>query len=215
VLQQLTQYDWIIFSSNNGVKYFLERAGEKKFQLFKGRVAVVGEHTQKELQRFNRQADLLPQTFSAQGLLAAFEKIDLAGKRILLPGSDIARQELQRGLEARGAVVQRLTVYRTMCASAEKALQIKQAINEKNIDAILFFSPSAVRCLVEILDTDFISALRKRIIVFAAIGNTTAAAIQKKGLSVHILPSESTGTSLVHALADYFKKQRKTENINV
>ena len=205
-LQNLNDYDWIIFSSVNGVRFFLGRAQQKKIQPFKGRVAVIGNRTNEELQSFGWQADLQPREFSAQGLIKSFDKTTLAGKRILLPTSDIAPDVLAEGLRALAAVVEKITVYRTRCAENEGAYDLQRKIKENQIDALLFFSPSALRFFLGLMGNSAVETINKSQIVLTAIGKSTAAAVREAGLQVHILPGQSSQSSLIEALAAYFNQ---------
>ncbi|HES60166.1 MAG TPA: uroporphyrinogen-III synthase, partial [Caldithrix sp.] len=81
-LQNINQYDWIIFSSANGVRYFWNRARELNSKAYKNKIAVVGKKTLRELESFGFKADLIPETFSAAGLIESFQNKNINGARI-------------------------------------------------------------------------------------------------------------------------------------
>ncbi|MEJ2545916.1 MAG: uroporphyrinogen-III synthase [Calditrichaceae bacterium] len=114
-LLEINNYDWIIFSSANGVRYFWNRAREIDAKKYDNKIAVVGKKTLRELETYGLKADLIPETFSASGLIESFQNENIKGKRILNPTSEIARDELQIGLQKLGAVVNRMTVYKNEC----------------------------------------------------------------------------------------------------
>jgi len=206
LIAKLDEFDWIIFSSTNAVKFFIQRIIENKINTYSGKVGAIGRQTEKILRSYNWSVDLVPDCFSARGLVEQFNNVDIAGKKILLPCSEIAQKDLQEGLEGLGAKVQRTTVYRTICASGSNADHIAQGIHKKKIDAILFFSPSAVSCFYKIMTVATINTIVQNKIAIGAIGNTTANSLNKIGLLTNIVPKESTQHCLIDTLVVYFNK---------
>lgn len=202
-IKALNTYDWLVFSSVNGVRYFMQRAG-RKISAFTGRVAVTGTKTRDEVQKFGLSADLMPDSFSAAGLLLKFESIDMQNKRVLMPVSDIARQQLGSGLTKMGAMVEKLIVYQTSCSDDNNKSHILKAIKSAEIDAILFFSPSAFSCFLNIFGEEIIPYINEKI-TLCAIGSTTAQRIRESGLKVDVMPQKSTSEDVLHALLDYYK----------
>ncbi len=203
-LNRLDSFDWIIFSSINGVRFFLRRIREKNIGQFRGKVAAVGAKTKKTIEEYGWQVDLIPEEFSAEGILRLFDTVDLKNKSILMPISNISRDELPRGLKARGAMVRKVVTYKTECAKHESSDNILHAFMEDKIDAILFFSPSAVKCFIKNVNAAVISKIIDSEIPIGAVGRTTAHAIQKAGLMVQIMPEQSTQENLINAVLAYF-----------
>lgn len=204
-LQNMAAYDWIIFSSSNGVRYFLRRAKQHNIRGLPGRIAAVGKQTDKELQKFGFRADLIPDRYSAEGLLDHFKNEEPASQKILIPTSDIGGDELIDGLKALGNLPEKIIVYRTICAGSNDSNQVKELIQNGKIDVILFFSPSAVRCFLNLLGDQSVALLKKNQPILGVIGKTTARSLQENGLTVHILPPHSKQKSLIKAIIHYWK----------
>jgi uroporphyrinogen-III synthase len=203
-LQEINTYDWIVFSSANGIRFFYKRAEELKAGNYKNKIAVVGKKTLRELEEYGLKADLIPATFSASGLIEAFRSENIRGKRILNPTSEIARDTLQSGLEEFGAQVDRITVYKNECVKGQYSNKVIEAIGQNIIDAILFFSPSAFNCFIQSIGPAACNNLKKSKAVIAAIGSTTAAAIEDRGFRVDIIPQKGIQEFLVKAVVEYF-----------
>ena len=205
-LLEINNYDWIIFNSANGVRYFWNRARVLNSKEYKNKIAVVGKKTLRELESFGLKADLIPETFSASGLIESFQKKNIRGKRILNPSSEIARDELQIGLKKLGAVVNRITVYKNECSQNQSTDDILNAIEQNAIDAVLFFSPSAFNCFTQILGPKVCGNLRNSKTIIAAIGSTTAETIKQGGFKVEIIPEKGFQEYMVEAVVGYFSE---------
>jgi uroporphyrinogen III methyltransferase/synthase len=111
-IDNLDSFDWIVFSSANGVRFFFDRlfeSGKDIRALGNIHIAAVGSSTAEELKALYLNIDLVPDVFRAEGLVEEFSKLDMAGKRVLVPRAKVARQALIDGLEAMDAVVTVLT----------------------------------------------------------------------------------------------------------
>ncbi len=139
------QYDWIVFTSAHGVKFFFKKLltiGLDSRIFSKTRFAVIGRTTGQCLLEFGIRADLCPADESSKGLLDEFVQIETDGLSILLPQADISSPELPEGLIKRGAKLQRLVIYQTI----EKDIE---DVDLNYIDKILFTSSSTVRAFVK------------------------------------------------------------------
>lgn len=197
MLQVLDQYNWIVFTSVNGVRGFFRRLkarGKDARAVATCRIAAVGPVTARSLRRFGLLADVVPDKHNAAGLLRALANVDLGSSKVLLPRGDIAGHELPNGLRAAGAGVDELIVYRTLPATPSVS-QIG-ALGQAS-DAILFCSPSAVRRFVA-LDMNANGA------AVACIGQTSAEAAREAGLSVDVVAERSSSSGLVSALEGFF-----------
>lgn len=206
-LQKINNYQWIVFTSANGIRYFFGRAKEIGAKKYKSKIAVVGKKTLRELKSSGFKADLIPETFSAEGLIKSFQNESIAGMRILIPTSKITRDELQTGLERLGADVDTITVYHNECQKSLSTELILEAVEQNSIDAVLFFSPSAFTCFTKILGSQVTNNISRSKAVIAAIGATTADTIESAGFKVGIIPEEGTQESMVQAIMNYFENQ--------
>jgi len=188
-IRRLSTYNWLLFTSANGVEQFMDRMGDRRPSI---PIAVVGAATGKKLSEWELKPTLVPKDFRAEGLLASFAE-NLVGTRILFPRAEVARELLPEELRRRGAVVDVVTVYRTV-----KALSgdIGEILATERIDCIVFTSPSTIPEDLHTLPTG--TAL-------AAIGPVTREAAQLMGLKPDIVPVESTVPALVEAIRKYFK----------
>ncbi len=205
VLEQLERFDWLIFSSQNAVRYFFDRLNEQNRSLPELKIAAVGSKTAQALTTLGVKVDLVPDDFSAKGLLNALATTELRGKTFLIPTSDRAREELQTGLKLNGAKVESIAFYQTVPNPHFDQKRFRQLLSAKKVDVLTFFSPSAFHFLVEILCDDGLNLLQLSGVHLAAIGPTTARAINNQGLQVHIVPKVSTSKGMLDAIIQFYK----------
>ena len=203
-LRNIDTFDWIVFTSANAVFYFFQRSEKFLTGGFRAKIAAVGGKTSEALGRYDLTIDLQPDEFSARGLLAAFENHDLTGKHVLLPTSNVSRNELSDGLREKGAVVERIEVYQTSPNDALDVEDMRRRLKTGDIDCFTFFSPSAFKYFVDLMGTSIIEILTENHVTIAAIGPTTAGAISEQGLEVKVKPDRSVEQELVLALAAFF-----------
>ncbi|MHC4881906.1 MAG: uroporphyrinogen-III C-methyltransferase, partial [Planctomycetota bacterium] len=142
--QSPKKHDWIVFTSGNGIQFFFKKlfaAGLDTRVLASTKFAVIGKASGKRLLEFGIKADLTAATESSKGLLEAFSGIDVNGRSILLPQAEVSSSELPDGLTARGADIDKLTVYKTVETEIDD-------VDLDYIDQILFTSGSTVRAFV-------------------------------------------------------------------
>ena len=115
-IERLADYDWLIFTSQNGVHRFVERLDGSAADLraIRGKIAAIGPATAEALEELHLKVDLTPKTFVAEGLLEAFEGHDVQGKRVLIPRATVAREILPRELRRRGVEVDVVPAYKTV-----------------------------------------------------------------------------------------------------
>ncbi len=205
-LKHLSWYDWLAFTSANGVEYFLRRLdelGHSRAELMSHRVCAVGIKTAERLMKENISVDLTPDQFTAEALVEEFTKSfgvrhRLRGARMLLPASRTTRDVIRPALEKIGVYVEVVEAYRTVTPSFSSA-EVDSLIRSANADYIIFTSPSTVTNLAALLETDYLARYLTDTRV-ACIGPVTADAARLHGLEVHILPTEHTGQAIVSAL---------------
>jgi uroporphyrinogen-III synthase/uroporphyrinogen III methyltransferase/synthase len=198
-LARLDQFDWIAFASATSVDATLSRVEALGLRPppVGTRLATVGKATADRLQQRLRAPDLVPVTHSGAALAAAMAPF-VRGRRVLVPRAAEGRPELVEGLAEAGADVTAVACYRTVPAPPEAVAPLGEAILDGAVDAVAFASPSAVRSIVTGLGAR--AALLDRC-ALAAIGPTTAAALQEAGLRVTVLPAVATGPDLAEAIA--------------
>ncbi|OGN91829.1 MAG: uroporphyrinogen-III C-methyltransferase [Chloroflexi bacterium RBG_13_50_10] len=204
----LESYDWIIFTSVNAVEMFWKRLQSKKLDArqFAGtKIGAIGPATAGALEARGLHADYVPKTYTSQGFLAGLKKQDVAGRRVLLPRTDIAGNELSEGLIKLGAKVQQVTAYRTATVTDSNS-QAKQMLLSGEIDVITFTSASTVNGLLAILGQKWEVIKQARL---ACIGPNTAAALADRALKADIVAREHTMAGLVDAIELYFGRLQR------
>jgi len=198
------RYDWIVFTSVNGVRAVWERLqamGADARALAGRRLCAIGPATAAELATHGLRADYVPEEYIAEAVVAGLG--DVGRQRVLLPSSDIARDALAQGLRSRGAIVDKVAAYRTVAApmgdpASQPAIQ---ALEQGQIDALTFASSSAVRAFVQ---AGLWSRAGRKPLV-ACIGPVTANTARELGLPVDVVAAQYTIPGLVTALARYYQ----------
>lgn len=204
---RLEHYDWLIVTSANGARALLDRMaalGKPLAALAGLKIGAIGPATAEALAEHGLRASFVPTAYVAESILA--EIGDVAGKRILLPRADIAREALAVGLRARGATVDEIAAYRTVPGSGASALA--GVLRAGALDAITFTSSSTVRYLLDGLEQAGISRAEARELLAGtaviSIGPITAATAQEQGLRVDAVAREYTADGVVDALLEWF-----------
>jgi uroporphyrinogen III methyltransferase/synthase len=206
-ISQIAQYNWIIFTSVNGVAAFLERLrnqGHTPDVLRHAHVGAIGPATAAALAAADLPPHFVPDTYVAEAVVAQIG--DVAGKRILLPRADLARTALADGLGERGALVDEVTAYRTM--PAPELAQVTDLLRAGTVDALTFTSSSTVRYFLAGLEAaskpvaELLRGPQRPAVV--CIGPITAATAREQGLAVDAVAEEYTTTGLIAILVRWF-----------
>lgn len=201
---RLETYDWVVFTSANGVEFFFRRLGDlgrDARALGRARLACVGEATARSLGGHGLRADLVPESFRADALLGPLAERAGEGARLLLPRGDLARRDFPAALRQRGLEVDEVVVYRTRPAR-EGGERIRRLLEEGRLDVLTFASPSAVESFMAAVGPDAAELARGAVV--ACIGPVTAQAARERGLEVQVLAEPSTMPGLVSALEAFF-----------
>lgn len=200
-IREIKNADHLIFTSTNGVKYFFERLRALKIdirQLGACRVSAIGTATSKALEERGLIVELVPEEFTAEGMLRALKSVIRPGETVFLPQAEIARKSLAEGLRSLGAVVEQIPLYTTTVPKASRQTLI-QAL-EGGIDIITFTSASTVRNLVEILGKENKGLLK--LCKTAAIGPITAKALEDLDIRVDFQGEEHTIEGLIQEILE-------------
>jgi len=202
---ELNRFDWIFLTSQNSLRALEERCQALRLDLSaavgKARLAVVGPATAAAVKRAG-----IPVAYIATKHLGVSLAQELAaavqGKRVFLPRSDRANPELVERLQHLGAFVKEVVAYRTISPDDAVLAGVRTAL-QQGADAILFFSPSAVHHLQDLLGNEKVLELSRQAI-FAAIGPVTDKALRAAHVERILLAEDTTSASIVNALAKYF-----------
>jgi uroporphyrinogen III methyltransferase/synthase len=194
-IARLELYDFLLFTSVNGVNRFLDRLdrSSRDLRAIRGRICAIGPATRAALESFHIKVDVNPAEYVAEGLLEVLAPYDINGKRVLIARAAVARDVLPDTLRARGAHVEVVEAYRTVPPEglAERAAEILA----RNPHWITFTSSSTVRNLAEAVGPQALHGIRA-----ASIGPVTSATLAHYGISVATEASEYTVPGLVEAI---------------
>ena len=206
---RLREYQWVIFTSSNGVRFFrdrLQHAGRDVRDLHGITICAIGPATAAALATIGVRADLVPAEFKAEALLEAIRTVpggtDLRGARVLLARAAEAREALPEELMRRGAQVDVVPAYRTV-RNAPEAEPVRAMLRDRNIHAVTFTSSSTVKHFLELVGAEARDLLRG--VVIASIGPITAETAARRGIASDIVPENYTIPALAEALIRHFQ----------
>lgn len=207
-IKRLSSYDWLIFTSVNGVNFFFK-------QLFKLdrdvralnnlRTAVIGPATGKRLLDFGLKSDIVPESYRAESIIEAFKKEIISGKRILLPRAMEARAVLPVELTKMGGVVDEVSAYCTKAVHDKADLLLKH-LKEGAVDLITFTSSSTVKNFKALLPHERFKDLLKEVTI-ASIGPITTDTARELGFHVNITAETFTIPGLCQAILQFYNLQ--------
>ncbi len=194
-IQNLASYDWLIFTSVNGVRHFVEALdrSDRDLRNLKAKLCAIGSSTRAAVEALHLRVDVMPEEYVAESLLEALAGEDLKGKRILLPRAAVARDLVPVTLRERGAVVDVVEAYRTIIP-ADAAARAKEALAHKP-DWITFTSSSTVTNLLTVMGRETLAGIK-----VASIGPVTSATAREAGLTVSVEADPHTIEGLVDAI---------------
>lgn len=203
-LNNLSSFDYIIFTSLNSVKFFFKRVKSLKIEIDFTDIKIIstGKKTGNCFSEFSNKEYMVPEEYSANGILNLLSLANIEDKNFLIPSSRIARSELAEGLLEKNAVVKKVPIYDVVIP--EKNTFLERWNNFKNnIDCFCFTSPSSFKNFYKILELqDLIDYFEGK--TLAAIGKTTAEFIEDYGLKVDIVPETFTLDGLAKEIKKYY-----------
>ena len=201
--QQIKTFDWIIFTSKNGVKYFFELLNQSEINsnvISSIKTAVIGIHTAEELEKFNTKPTFISKGNTSEDFLKELSiGLIKSQNKVLLALGNLARDILEKGLSSIAAV-KRINVYNTNEINTV-SLDIIEQIKLEIYDLIVFTSPSGFNHFIDLFKND--NCLKN--LKIAGIGKTTEKAIVSKGYNPMVISAESNGLGLAKKIENYFK----------
>jgi len=205
-ISDLDSFDWIIFTSVNGVDGFLDRlkqSGKNIRNMSPKKIAAVGSKTRKRLESVGLEVSLQPKIFDGDNLLKSFENEDIMGKRILFPGSEYGREKLISGLADIGANLISVPVYRTIPNDDVDSSKLISLFEDGVIQIATFFSPSTFRVFLSHLPINITESTINKSVAIAVIGTTTSKYVNGLGFKADIVPEEHTSLGLIEAMKNW------------
>ncbi|MCL4476235.1 MAG: uroporphyrinogen-III C-methyltransferase [Nitrospirae bacterium] len=218
-IEKIGSYTWIIFTSANGVKYFLKRFFEREGDIrdLKGiKLCAIGTKTAAEIKEYGMKVDLIPEAFRGEGLIEAFIKevrsqgsgvqnadplhvtrYALRGLKMLMPRAEVAREVFPEKVRELGGEIDVPVAYRAVKPELH-GRRLKRFLKEGRITIATFTSAATFNNFIEMIGSDAFDLLKG--VSIAVIGPVTAKAIEKAGLKVDIMPRESTIEAMVEEI---------------
>ncbi len=196
---KLGDYHWVIFTSANGVKFFMNLLNSRGLSFpERAKVCVIGPGTLKVCKEYGIKVDLVPDRFIAEGIVETLGSV--YGKRVLIPRAKIAREVLPKSLRARGAEVDVLVVYETVLPEVDACSMSKL----RESDVVTFTSPSTVENFFKILGEKAKEICKGKVI--ASIGPVTTEKAEALGLKVDVTSNVHSIAGLVNSIKEFYGK---------
>lgn len=206
-INQIESYDWLIFTSVNGVEQFLnrfEKLGKNIANLAGIEVGAIGPETARRLTAAQIEPTFVPKQYQAEGILEGLISETVLGKRILIPRAAKARDILPETLRRWGARVDVVEAYQTVLPQVDVSA-LCRLLREGTIDMITFTSSSTATNFAVMLRDQDLPRLLSRAVV-ACIGPITRKTVEDLGMRPEIVSEEFTIPGLVRAMVDYFSR---------
>ncbi|MFI5098163.1 MAG: uroporphyrinogen-III synthase [Candidatus Acidiferrales bacterium] len=205
-LRRLSEYHWVFFTSQNAVRALQERSEQRKVSLRDAigtaQIAAVGPATAEAARAAGLAIAYVAKEHNGVALAQELQA-EVRGKRVLLPRSDRANHDLVDTLQGFGAQVTEIVAYKTLRPASDDAHNLENILQDVP-DAVLFFSPSAVHHLRELLGPQHFQDLAEKS-AFAAIGPVTERVLREAGVQRLIVASDTSATAILESLATFFE----------
>lgn len=207
-LPELEQYDWLVFTSQNGVRFFFEQLNEAGLDtraLGNTRIATIGEKTAESLEEHGCRADVVPDEYRAEALTSAMLEEMESGDTVLLPRAAGARAHLPDTLRERDHEVREIECYQSVPAHGSRD-RLRNWFHDGMVDMITFTSASTVDNLFRMFADDE-DKLRECLADthIGTIGPITASHLDDRGINVDVIPDEYTIGGLVAAIEQFYR----------
>jgi uroporphyrinogen III methyltransferase / synthase len=205
-IRRIEEYNWILFTSPNGVRFFFDRLENigLDLRILKGlKIGVIGPATAQALTDLHLWPDLIPEKYQAEHLLEALSHIPFSNQKVLIPRAEQAREVLPEGLRQMGAEVSVVPAYQTLPVLEGKG-PLMEKLGRGGVDCLTFTSSSTVINFLALFPRQEILPLLKNVTV-ACIGPITAQTARDNGLQVTITAEDYTIPGLVQAIEKYYR----------
>jgi uroporphyrinogen III methyltransferase/synthase len=197
-LPALEQYDWLVFTSANGVEHFFNKLGGDARALAGVRIAAIGPATAHALREYGIKADVVPEEYVAEAVVEALKAAGIAaGDRVLIPRAQEAREVLPQQLRELGVQVDVLPVYVTVASGSGASASAIERLKAGEVDAITFTASSTVKNFLALLGNERAALAGVKLY---SIGPVTTQALLDAGLEVTAQAKEYTIPGLVQAI---------------
>ncbi|MEZ6853750.1 uroporphyrinogen-III C-methyltransferase [Halodesulfovibrio aestuarii] len=202
-IKALNEYEWVIFTSVNGVKHFwnqLAVLGLDTRALGASKIAAIGPATADILREKGIEPDFIPEKYVAEGVVKGLLERGMDGSKVLLPRAKVAREVLPEELRKAGAQVDILPVYETRPAEEQRE-EVLELLKSGELSCVTFGSSSTVENFFDLVSPDLIKEHRGHV-KLASIGPITTKTLERFGFTPDIEPEDYTIPALVDALVE-------------
>ncbi|RFU65897.1 uroporphyrinogen-III synthase [Peribacillus glennii] len=207
---QLNQYDWLIFTSQNGVKYFFELEGKTEHPGKMPKIAVIGSKTKQALAEFGYRADFLPDEFVAEAFTQQFVRLVKQNDRVLVAKGNLARSVIWEEISRLGAECQEIIVYETIFPEASEQ-RLAGLLRNRTIDIVTFTSSSTANHFMNVVNKHGLQMEAGEPII-VCIGPIAKKTAEKLGLVVHVCPdTDYTAKAMIDSLIQYLEVKNQEE----
>jgi len=196
-ISSFRDYDVIIFSSANAARNFFHHLPTEKLTVKKPFIVAIGKKTADAISEFGFKADFIPGKSTSEELIGELAGLDWHEKRVLQPAGNLSGDEIAEFVESNGGLLDKVVVYNTVPNDSIDA-NVQEQIRAGQFDIVVFYSPSQVKAFLRVFGSE---VLRGKEI--AVIGPTTKKSAESHGLSVDIVPANSTTEDLVTSLIEH------------
>ncbi|MFW6004994.1 MAG: uroporphyrinogen-III C-methyltransferase [Desulfonatronovibrionaceae bacterium] len=199
---ELEGYDWIVFTSVNGVRFFWKQLRSMNLDarhLGTRKVAAIGPATALALEKRGIFADFVPEKYVAESVVQGLLRLGVKDSRVLIPRARVAREVLPEELKKAGARVDVVPVYETVLAQQD-GQNILEGLEKGEIHYVTFTSSSTVDNFLTLVTPESLEPYVHQGLKLACIGPVTAATLEKHGLQASIMPEDYTIPGLIKAL---------------
>lgn len=207
-IKDIGEFDYVIFTSVNGVKYFLSRVLHNSLdaRIFFGKTIIaIGKKTDSELKNYGLSSDIVPSKYTAEGIISSLKPSDIEGRNFLIPTSRIARDALPTTLKKLNGRVTVVNCYETVMPRIKPSVKKEfiEMLRANKVNLIIFLSSSSVTNLLKILSKD---SRYLHNADCASIGPITSDTLLSNGFKAVITAKEHTIEGLVAKLLEYYPK---------
>ncbi|GEL77442.1 uroporphyrinogen-III synthase [Tenuibacillus multivorans] len=210
LFNQLRDFDWIVFTSANGVEYFFHHLENHRLSiepLKQLKMAVVGTKTEQTLQQFGFNADFIPSHFDAEHFSREFTE-RYHPRHVLMIKGNLSRRVIDEAFDRVGCHYENMYVYRTL-TNAEIQKPLNHLVDQQEIDAWVFTSPSSIEAFFKLINHRGASVLGKPCF---CIGHTTEIKAKEYRFKHTLVPDVFTLEGLAYKVIEYYaRKESKNE----
>jgi uroporphyrinogen-III synthase len=207
-LRELETFDWVIFTSKNGVDFFFQMLEERSIDPQKrifAKFAVVGRKTEQALKKHGFRADFIPDQYTADEFVQCIQNRRFRAERALIPKGNLSKDSIAKALRLNGASAEEWVVYQTVFPK-ESEEKLVSLLKQDILDVATFTSPSTVRHFMKAVKQHQLKQHLSRL-YFASIGPVTGRELKKFRLPVHICPREYTIDAMLEQICKFYQKE--------